>query len=165
MAVQRTKADWEEIISAYRESGQSQTEYCRAHGLSAKTLGANIRKSRVRDGMIKKAPIQRSAEEWARLISEQRVSGMNRTSWCEKHEINPSSMTSAEKRIRARSNGEQELKWMELRSVAEEEKPPVEKGNNSLGIRIRGGDLDIEVSADYPVDKLAELIGKLVKVC
>jgi transposase-like protein len=165
MVVRRTKEEWTEIIEAYRQSGQSQTAFCREHGLSAKTLGAHIRKSKVREGATQKAPIKRSPEEWARLISEQDASGMSRAAWCRKHGVSPDSMTSAEKRLKAKFEDRRESEWLEFRSGGEASKPGIQKGNENSGIMIRSGGVDIEVSADYPVEKLAILIGKLVKMC
>lgn len=165
MVVRRTKEEWAGIIVAYKESGQSQTAYCREHGLSVKTLGAHIRKSKVREGGTQKAPIKRSAEEWVRLISEQQTSGMNRTAWCRKHGVSADSMLSAEKRLKIWTQGDPESKWMEFNLGAEATKQPSINGNTDWGIRMRGGGLEIEVSAGYPVEQLAVLIGKLVKVC
>jgi len=163
MVVRRTEDEWEEIIAAYKESGQSQAAFCRDRGLSAKTLGANMRKNRLREGSTKKASGHRSNEEWAHLISEQSASGMNRAAWCRIHGISPDSMFSAERRITAQNQDKPDSEWIEFKLGAETVDPPEKASGDNWGIRIRGGDLDIEVSADYPVEKLAVLIGKLVK--
>ena len=163
MVVRRTKEEWEEIIAAYKESGQSQSVFCREHGLSVKTLGANIRKGRVKEGSTKKPLVQRSTEEWARLISEQRASGMNRAAWCRKHGVSPDSMLSAARRMTSQNQDERDSEWIEFSLGAKVVTSPEKTSGENWGIRIRGGDMDIEVSADYPVEKLAVLIGKLVK--
>jgi len=159
----RTREEWVEIIAAYKESGQSQTAFCRERGLSVKTLGANIRRIKVMEGTAKRPLVQRSTEEWVCLISEQRASGMNRTAWCRKHGVSPDSMLSAERRIAAQNQDEPDSEWLEFKLGIEASKPLLQNRNDNWGIRIRGGELDIEVSADYPVEKLAVLIGKLVK--
>ena len=162
MTVRRTKAEWAEIIDAFKKSGQTQTAFCREHGLSAKTLGFHVR-SGMEQGKAKK-PIQRSEETWTALISQQRASGMNRHAWCIKHGVSPDSMTSAEKRLMARPQDASDSGWMEF-NLAKVRVPPPRNENANWGIRIRKEDLDIEVSTDYPVENLATLIERLVKQC
>ena len=163
MAVRRTKEEWEGIIAVYKESGQSQRAFCREQGLSVKTLRANMCKSGAKESYTKNPPARRSAEEWIRLISEQRASGMSRSEWCIKNEVKTEAMISAARRLMAQNQKEPDSEGIEFKLVTEEENPPEKTSCDNWGIRIRSGDLDIEVSADYPVEKLTDLIVKLVK--
>jgi transposase-like protein len=153
----RTKSEWAEIIEAYKESGQTQSSFCKEHGINVKTLSNHLHK-RVRK---KQAP-KRSAEEWIALIEEQRASGMNRAAWCREHGINHEAMGSAEKRLSARLEKEAEPMWLELKPGTKAEAVPPQKNNADWGIRIRNGNLEIEVNSEYSVEKVAALIERLV---
>jgi transposase-like protein len=153
----RTQSEWESIVEAFKESGQTQAVFCREHGINVKTLGNHLHK-RAR----KKQTVKRSEDEWLALIKEQRDSGMNRAAWCRKHGINPDSMTSAEKRSNARLLKKAEPKWLELNPGDNTEPAPSQNGGAGWGVKIRNGSLEIEVNTDYPVEKLSALIERLV---
>ena len=160
MATSRTKEEWASIVEAYRQSGQTQAAWCRERGINAKTL-----QNHIREDSRKKQPNKRSAEEWGALIRKQKASGMSRTAWCREHGISPDSMTSAEKRMTARNQDMPGPEWVELSFVADAMATPSQKGEASSGIKIRGSGLEVEFDVDYPVEKLAALIGRLVKQC
>jgi transposase-like protein len=163
MVAHRTKSEWAEIVEAYKESGQSQTAFCREHGINAKTLGNHLHKRVRKKQSTKRNTTKRSAEEWLALIEEQRASGMNRAAWCRENGINVDAMGSAEKRLSTRLSKESEPVWLELTSDVGMETIPLQKDSTDWGIKIRNGDLEIEVNAGYSVDKLAALIERLVK--
>lgn len=159
MATYRTQAEWAEIVKAFKKSGQTQVAFCRENGLSEKTLG-----SHVRAGEEQKQKIKRSEEDWAILIAEQRDSGMNRSAWCKKHGISPESMASAEKRVQ-HSQSPTGSEWIEFSPKSKKMTSSGQKQDADWGVRIRSGNIDIDVNIDYPIEKLAILIGKLVKEC
>ena len=160
MVVHRTKSEWTKIVDAYKESGQTQTEFCNARGLNVKTLGNHIREAKNR-----KRETARSTEEWIELIKQQQASGLSRSAWCKKHKINSDSMSTAERRIVKNTSNKAEAKWMEFSIATEGAKPALQYIDSDWGVRMRTSGLEIEVNAGYPVEKLAELIRKLVNMC
>ncbi|MCL1810573.1 MAG: hypothetical protein FWG42_12530 [Clostridiales bacterium] len=160
MVTRRTPAEWADIVEAFKRSGQTQASFCREHGINEKTLGAHVRGRESVKPMIK-----RSAEEWRTLITEQRSSGINRNAWCKKKGISPDSMTSAEKRLGVKTQPSLKPEWVEFSPEAEITKLSRQKAAASWGVKIRGGNIEIEVDADYPVEKLVILIERLVKQC
>jgi hypothetical protein len=46
MSTVRSKASWEQHVTAFQESGMSQREYCRVKGLKPKSLQYHLRKKR-----------------------------------------------------------------------------------------------------------------------
>ena len=160
MAVKRTPEEWASILEEFKESGQTQAGWSREHGISAKTL-----QNHIREESRKKQSIKRSAEEWSILISKQKASGMNRTAWCRKHRISADSMTSAEKRINACNQDTPGPEWVELSLGADAAADPTHRENANSSVKIRCSGIEMEIDADYPVEKLALLIGRLVKQC
>jgi transposase-like protein len=154
----RTQEEWAAIVEAFKQSGQTQTAWCKEYGIHPKTLGAHLRGRRIGQNQIK-----RGAEEWAVLIAQQKASGMNRMAWCREHGISSDSMTSAEKRINARDKNVSGPEWAELTLGAKAAAPPCQKGGTNCGVKICSGGFEIEFGSDYPVEKLATLIGRLVK--
>ena len=160
MAANRTQEEWASIMEAFRQSGQTQAAWCREHGISAKTL-----QNHIREELMKKQPIKRSTEEWLALIRKQKASGMNRAAWCREHGVNSDSMTSAEKRANARAQDMPGPEWVELDLGTDARTDSSQREKMNCGVKIRGGGLEIEFDADYPVEKLVCLIGKLVRQC
>ena len=131
MVVHRTKSEWAKIVEAYKESGQTQTDFCNTHGLNVKTLSNHIREARHR-----KREKARSTEEWIALISQQYASGMSRSAWCKKHNINSDSMSTAERRINKNSFNKPDAKWMEFDIALDGAKPTLHDRNSDCGIKI-----------------------------
>ena len=156
----RTKAEWTEIVDAYRASGQTQAAYCRERGISAKALGNHLRQ-----GGAPQKPVTRSNKEWEKMIAGQKSSGLSRAAWCRMKGINADSMLSAERRINAKRKDSLGTGWMELEPVHKGIATGLQHEDSCWGMRIRNGGLEIEVSANYPVEKLAALIEKLVAQC
>jgi len=160
MTIHRTKSQWAEIIETYRNSGQTQSEFCRENGLNIKTLGNHLRKDNARE-----RESARSTKEWTALIAQQKASGLSRTAWCKQNKINSDSMSNAERRIKAQFRKNPDAEWLEFNLEAKRETSPPKNEALDWGVRIRSSGLDIEVNADYDVEKLASLIGKLVQLC
>ena len=159
MAVRQTKAEWAEIVEAFKNSGQTQVDFCRKHGLNAKTLGFHVR------GSSEQKQKKRSSQEWSVLIDKQKSSGMSRLAWCKANGINEKAMRTAERRLLIQSQMVSGPKWIELGSSVEAEVIATTQEKVSCGVRILGKNLEIEISSEYPVEKLAALIGKLVNLC
>jgi len=164
MVVRRTEAEWAEIVGAYKKSGQSQIEFCREQGINIKTFGAHVRTgSLLKTGQ--RQLTKRSTEEWLSLITEQRSSGENRSVWCKKRGISPDSMMSAEKRLSNEIQTVSKPEWVELNASTKQTAFTSQEEETSWGIRIRGHGLNIEMNANYPVEKLAALLRNLVNPC
>lgn len=161
MATYRTKAEWNEIVEAYQKSGQTMKAFCEGRGLSPKTLGSHVKNP------IKYEPVSRSMEEWIPLLEEQKASGLPMSRWCREHEISESALRAAERR--RQSLQDTGPKWVELSpsvvSAENQAASAAKKEEESGKIRIRSAGLEIEVDAGYPVEKLAVLLGKLVRTC
>ena len=157
METRRTKADWDEIIEKYDMSGQTQSEFSRKNGVNVKSLGNQLRKRKVQNPIV-----NRSAEEWRVLIEAQKISGMNRAAWCKEHGINSNAMNSAEKRSNVKLQKSPEPKWLEL-SPVKNPGPEALKNEEGWCIKIRGSGIEVEISSNYPIDKLTSLIERLVK--
>jgi len=160
MVTRRTPAEWADIVEVFKKSGQTQASFCREHGINEKTLGSHVRGRESGKPMIK-----RSAEEWRALITEQRSSGINRNAWCKKKGISPDSMTSAEKRLGVKAQTSLKPEWVEFAPKTGTRDRPLQNRNASWGVKICGGNIEIEVDTDYPVEKLVILLERLVKQC
>jgi transposase-like protein len=162
MAIRRTAEEWERIVEEYRRSGQTVTAWCKEHGVNAKTMGPHLREVPGRRQQRK-----RSAEEWERLIEEQRSSGLSRNAWCRKHGVSADSMTSAEKRLSSQRPTTQRPEWVEYNAGGKgsEGLKGFGKREMSAGMKIRAGGIEIEIDGQYPVEKVTELLGRLVKEC
>jgi len=155
----RTKAEWAAIISAFKKSGLSQAEFCRDKGINVKTLGNHLRGSSVRPRG------HRSDEDWLAMISAQQSSGLSQSAWCREHGIKPSSMTTAARRLATKNHEDTKTSWIELNLPTESVMPMERSERADYGIRIRCSNVEIEISSNYPDEKLVSLIGKLVSIC
>jgi hypothetical protein len=72
-------------------------------------------------------------------------------------------MTSAERRIRAKHIKQTVPKWVELNPLAKTQAPLSTDKQESSSIKIKIEGIEIELNNDYPIDKLASLIERLVK--
>jgi|GEM_PF-4898186 len=43
MKVKKTNAEWADIVSKFKQSGQTQVQFCKEHGINPKTLGNRLR--------------------------------------------------------------------------------------------------------------------------
>ena len=156
MAHKYSKAEWAVIVEEYKKSGQSQVAFSKEYGISPKTLGAHLRKEK------EATKNTRSLEEWSVLIDTYKSSGMTRAAWCRKHGIRPDTMTSAERRLASHPQPISKPKWVELNTKTESPVVSVKEDSENYGIRIIGSNLKIEIDANYPVEKLAALLERLV---
>ncbi|MCL1810477.1 MAG: hypothetical protein FWG42_12040 [Clostridiales bacterium] len=159
MATYRTRAEWNEIVEAYRKSGKTMKSFCEERGISPKTLGSHV------NNPIRQEHVKRSMQEWGTLLDKQRTSGLPMSRWCREHEISESALRAAQRR--QQSSQETGPKWIELHSnvgpaTTVEKVKTKESGGK---IKIRGIGLEIEADADYPVEKLTVFIGGLMRSC
>jgi len=159
MEARRTKADWDKIIEKFNMSDQTQSEFSRENGINVKSLGNQLRKRIAKKNSI----VKRSNEEWIALITEQRSSGVNRSTWCKERGISPDSMLSAERRLVIQLQKTSEPKWIELNPVKKTDLKLDKNDDVCWGIKICGNGIEIEVNSNYPVEKLTTLIERLVK--
>jgi lambda repressor-like predicted transcriptional regulator len=94
MGVQRTKAQWEEMMEEYKKSGQTMASWCRENGVNAKTMGNHM--SVAGKNTPKKC---RTIDEWRDLYEKQKSSGMSLTGWCRVNGINENTMWTAVSRL------------------------------------------------------------------
>ena len=159
----RTKAEWEKIVSEYRESGQTKNAFCAERGISVKTL-SNYTYNRPPKEKPPKEMRLRSLEEWASLILEQKESGKNRSAWCREHGVRADAMTKAERRLQAEATqitAKQE--WLEVSPGAAPEVLAAKNDEIHCTVRIRMGNIEILAPDGYPAEKLAVLIKGLVR--
>lgn len=100
---QRKKADWEQLVREYRNSGKSLRVWCDENGINHKTMCGYTH-------LVPAHNAKRSEKEWIDLINEKQASGMSREGWCRENEINPNSMLSAEKRLKTKLNSDSDMK-------------------------------------------------------
>jgi len=167
----RTKAEWAALVAEYRQSGKTMKSFCGERGINVKTFGNHAHKRQIMEGLPKgpyrKETGGRSSEEWLALITEQKASGKKRSAWCREHGIRPDAMTKAERRLKADSRQftPKPAEWLELSPQSDTETQPMENENANSAVKIRMGDIEIEISASYPTEKLATLMRALVKSC
>jgi hypothetical protein len=159
----RTTAEWEEIVSAFKESGQTQIAFSEQHGLSAKTLGAHIRDS---EAGIREKSGSRSAEEWINLIEQQQASGMGPAAWCRKKGINADAMRTAKRRLLEQRDGRgaPSVSWMGFEAGTTKDQPATKEQETAKGVRVQVRGFAVEADAGYPVEDLAVLLRGLARV-
>ena len=156
----RTPSEWEEIVSAYKQSGQTMKEFSEGIGMHYKTLSNHLRPR------CKAENISRSPQEWRVLVEAQKTSGINLARWCREHEISETAMRNAIRRLRAGDNiSGTEVEWATLGSDFEIPASEPEEESKSSKIRIRAGNLEVETGVDYPIENLTLLLERLVKKC
>ncbi len=179
MATYRTAAEWDKIVEAYEKSGQTMSAFSKAHGINVKTLGNHLGRTPV-------PKVKRSPEEWNALLEQQEASGMSIYAWCKAYGVSERGLRNVARKRTAKAKTVAVSGWVELApevpseeyakeqeaplmqekpNKAREEAPgPQEEGDNGK-IRINSGGVEIEADAGYPIEKLAVLLGKLVKIC
>jgi lambda repressor-like predicted transcriptional regulator len=183
MAFQRTKEEWTKIVEEFKDSGQTMTAFCAEHGINMKTLGNHVYRDRAG---VEEPVKKRSLKEWGALIEAQRDSGMTMADWCRQHGITPDTMRTAAKRIKASAESIDKTRWVELNDEGKQKIHSLEKKEDILkprrpcthdkpissdrldgagcgSIKIRAGELEIEVDASYPIEKLSILIERLAR--
>ncbi len=179
MATYRTAAEWERIVEAYEKSGQTMAVFSKAHGINVKTLGNHLGRSPV-------PKVKRSPEEWDSLLEQQEASGMSVYAWCKSQGVSERGLRNVARKRTAKTKPVAVSGWVELATEAlpeehakeqeasqiqekpikaREEAPAPQKEEENGKIRINSGGVEIEADAGYPIEKLAVLLGKLVKVC
>jgi transposase-like protein len=92
MAVQRTKAQWAEIIEEYKKSGQTMASWCRENGVNAKTMGNYVNAGKVKRKV-------RTLYEWGVLFEKQKSSGMSISGWCRENGVKEKAMRTAASKL------------------------------------------------------------------
>ena len=195
MAMRRTKAQWAEIIGEYKKSGQTMASWCRENGVNAKTMGNHVtagnvkRKVRTlyewgvlleqqkssgmsisgwcRDNGIKEKAMRTAASKLEKLQesknSEQEAASAEWVSVkiSEVPSVLPSSampdgVTFTQSTAQTSDD--------EYNPITKPVKLPQdsEKGT-SVWIRLKS--LEVEVSNEYPVEKLTILMRGLIDLC
>lgn len=159
MAQKRTASEWAEIVKTYRESGKSQAAFCRENGINVKTLGNHIH------GKQKRVQQQRSSKEWELLLREQQSSGLNLSEWCREHEVNENAMRGAERRLKTKQIKPAVPSWVELNVDISKKDTKSSEAEKGTILKIRMGGLELEAGAEYPSEKLSELLKELLRTC
>lgn len=121
----RTKAEWEELVREYRESGVSLKEWCSEKGINYKTMCGNTY-------LVPQRSSKRGDQEWVELIKKQQMSGMSQSGWCKQHKINPSTMASAIERLKIKFGDDFLNKSLSIKTV--NSTPTVENDNAKIAV-------------------------------
>jgi lambda repressor-like predicted transcriptional regulator len=162
MATKRSKEEWAVLVGEYKRSGQPLAPWCKAHGVSAKTMSNHTKSNHTNKRKLSK----RTPEEWSLLLADLADSGLSLSEWCRKNGLNENAVYSAQHRMAMKTASSKDLSAKQDRASFVRVHRAIPDDTPESGfIKATVSDIRLEADAKYPIKQFYELITRLREQC